>query len=309
MRLTLAVVAVAIAAAMCERVLADSPEASAHPATPAQPAATPQAEPSTEPEHGDSGDQGQNLAAQLTNPIADLASIPFQFNWNSGVGPSHELQLVLNIQPVVPIHLTKDWNLVGRYIVPLVAQPSAGPGLAPTFGIGDIVFSLFVSPNSQSKLVWGFGPVFGLPGGTDPAIGSGQWLLGPTGIGLYLDPPWTVGALVNQLWSIASTGDTTRSKVSQMFAQPFIAYTRGTWTLTAMSEMTFNWETTDGKASIPLELFASKLTKIGFLPLSVQVGGGWFVDSPAGGPDWRLRLSFVVLLPDAKQIKARLEKK
>jgi hypothetical protein len=216
--------------------------------------------------------------------------------------------MVLNIQPVVPIHLSQDWNLIGRYIVPLVAQPPAAPGAAPTFGMGDIVFSLFLSPNRESRLVWGLGPVFGLPGGSDPTIDSGKWSVGPTGVALYLAPPWTVGGLVNHLWSIASTGDFARDKVNQTFVQPFVSFTKGTWTLTGMSEMTFNWEASDGKATIPLELIGSKLTKIGFLPLSVQVGGGWFAASPSGGPDWRVRLSFIVLLPGAKQIKAALDK-
>jgi hypothetical protein len=264
-----------------------------------------------EPEHGESseGEQGEKLAMQLTNPIADLASVPFQFNWNTGVGPNDETQMVLNIQPVVPIHLTPDWSLIGRFIVPLVAQPSAGPGLQPTFGMGDIVFSLFASPNNDSKFVWGLGPVFGLPGGTDPTINSGKWLAGPTGVALYIDKPWTIGALVNQLWSIGSTGDIPRNKVSQLFVQPFVALTEGTWTLTAMSEMTFDWEATNGKSTIPIELLGSKLTKLGFLPFSVQVGGGWFAASPTGGPDWRIRLNFVVLLPQTKLIKSMLAKK
>ena len=30
---------------------------------------------------------------------------------------------------------------------------------------------------------------------------------------------------------------------------------------------------------------------------SVQAGAGWFVEAPTGGPEWRLRLNFVVLLP------------
>jgi hypothetical protein len=265
------------------------------------------------PEPGDESEsaQGQKLAMQLTNPIADLVSVPFQFNWNFGVGPNSETQMVLNIQPVVPVHLTEDWNLIGRYIVvPLVGQPSAGPGLQPTFGMGDIVFSLFLSPNSDSKFVWGLGPVFGLPGGTDPTINSGKWLAGPTGVALYLDQPWTIGALVNQLWSIADTGEQARRKVSQLFVQPFVSYTEGSWTATATSEMTFDWEASSGgRSTIPLELVGAKLTKLGFLPFSVQLGGGWFAASPTGGPDWKVRLNFVVLLPDAKTFKKALEKK
>jgi hypothetical protein len=205
------------------------------------------------------------------------------------------------------VHLTDDWSLIGRFIAPLISQPSAGPTLPATYGMGDIVFSLFVSPRNDSKLVWGVGPVFGLPGGSDPTINSGKWLAGPTAVGLYLDKPWTIGVLVNQLWSIANTSEASRGKVSQLFLQPFAAYTAGTWTVTAMSEMTFDWEASN--ATIPLELLGSKLTKIGFLPFSVQLGGGWFADSPAGGPDWRIRLNFVVLLPEPKLIKQALEKK
>src|SRR5262245_47343229 len=288
---------------------APSEGSAARPGEPSRPTAKPQAEPKEEEEEESEDQRNQRLAMQLTNPIADLVSIPFQFNWNSGVGPSHELQMVLNIQPVVPIHLTKDRNLIGRYIVPIVAQPTAGAGLAPTFGMGDIVFSLFLSPNNKSKFSWGIGPVFGLPGGTDPTIDSGKWMAGPTAVALYLDDPWTIGVLVNQLWSIAGTGDIPRGKVSQMFLQPFVSYTRHGWTLTGTSEMTFDWEASDGKSTIPLEVFGSKLTKLGFLPFSVEVGGGWFAASPTGGPDWRLRLNFTVLLPEEKVVKAMLEKK
>ena len=274
------------------------------PAPPPPPATQPPPVAGAEPPSAHSDD----LALQLTNPVANLASIPFQFNWNSGVGPDDQLQLVLNIQPVVPVQLTEDWNLIGRFIVPLIGQPSLGMGSEPTFGMGDITFSLFLSPAAPSKLVWGVGPVFGLPGGSDPRINSGKWLLGPTGVALYLDAPWTAGVLVNQQWSVANTGDVDANTVSQLFVQPFVSYTRDRWTLTAMSEMTLDWEASSDAWSIPLELLGSRLTKIGFLPFSVQAGAGWFVESPATGPDWRLRLNFVVLLPNTATIKRAMAK-
>ncbi|MDX2092251.1 MAG: hypothetical protein SFX73_30580 [Kofleriaceae bacterium] len=259
--------------------------------------------------HDDEDARANSLALQLTNPVADLASLPFQFNWNNGLGPNDSLQMVLNIQPVVPVHLSKNWNLIGRYIVPLIGQPSLDASQPATFGMGDITFSLFLSPSKPSKFIWGVGPVFGLPGGTDPALNSGKWLIGPTAVGLYLHAPWTIGALVNQQWSFADTSDFDSPGVSQLFVQPFVSFTKHSWTLTAQSEMTFNWKADDDKASIPLELLGSRLTKIGFLPFSVQVGGGWFAATPDNGPDWRLRLNFVVLLPNEKLIKAALMKK
>ncbi|HEX5057789.1 MAG TPA: hypothetical protein VFV99_00455 [Kofleriaceae bacterium] len=133
--------------------------------------------------------------------------------------------------------------------------------------------------------------------------------MGPTGVALYIDSPWTLGLLVNQLWSVADTSDVNAPDVSQMFIQPFVSYTKHKWTLTAETETTLNWEANDDKVTAPLELVGARLTKIGFLPLSVQVGAGWFAASPDGGPEWRLRLDFVILLPDPKVLKAGLMKK
>jgi hypothetical protein len=244
----------------------------------------------------------EELAKQLSNPIADLASIPFQFNWNGGVGPDHSLQLVLNIQPVVPVSLSIRWNLVGRFILPMVSQPAATPGDQPAFGFGDVVMSLFLSPNKQQGLVWGAGPVFGLPMGTDPRLGSGKWEVGPTAVVLWLGGPWTIGGLVNQLFSFAGVSDQPRDSVSQLFVQPFVAYsTPSAVTFTLMSETTINWKAASSQAAtVPIEALVSKVTKLGPLPFSVQAGGGYFVDAPTGGPEWRARLTFVVLLPRKK---------
>lgn len=294
---------------MVERLAHAQSDEPPPPPPPAAPTPPPPEPPEPLHEAAHEHDAANSLALQLTNPVADLASLPFQFNWNNGLGPDDDLQLVLNIQPVVPIHLTKNWNLIGRYIVPLIGQPSLDANQPATFGMGDITFSLFLSPAKTSKFIWGVGPVFGLPGGTDPTINSGKWLLGPTAVGLYLRSPWTIGALVNQVWSFADTSDVDSPGVSQLFVQPFVSWTKRAWTVTAMSEMTFNWKADDDKASIPIELLGSRLTKIGFLPFSVQVGGGWFAASPDNGPEWRLRLNFVVLLPNEKLIKQALTKK
>jgi hypothetical protein len=113
---------------------------------------------------------------------------------------------------------------------------------------------------------------------------------------------WTLGVLINQLFSIANTGDLPRKSVSQMFVQPFVSYvTKNTVTFSLETETTINWEVSnDNRWSVPIELEVSKLTKLGPFPFSVQAGGGIFVTSPSGGPDWRLRLSFTVLLPEKK---------
>jgi hypothetical protein len=163
------------------------------------------------------------LAKKLANPISDLVSIPFQFNWDEGVGPNDDLRFLLNFQPVLPMPVSEKWNLISRFILPILSQPPLVPGGDTRFGTSDITLSLFLSPK-QGGLIWGFGPALTLPTTTDPFLGSGQWSLGPTFVVLKQQGPWTIGALANQLWSYASTGDVERQDVNQMFLQPFVAH-------------------------------------------------------------------------------------
>ena len=155
----------------------------------------------------------EDLAKKLTNPVADLASIPFQFNWQNGVGEDDALRFILNVQPVVPFSLNDRWNLIGRFILPFISQPSPTPGESAAFGTGDITLSAFVSPKGGS-VTWGVGPAFGIPTTTDPLLGNGKWTIGPTAVVLKLSGPWTCGFLVNQLWSFADTSDVERETTS-----------------------------------------------------------------------------------------------
>jgi hypothetical protein len=241
----------------------------------------------------------EELAKKLSNPISDLVSIPFQLNWNQGLGPNDDLQFLLNIQPVVPFTLSKDWNLIARMIVPYLSQPVLFPGGEPVSGLSDITLSMFLSPRGSGRLTWGVGPVFGLPMTTDPLLGSGKWTMGATAVGLMQNGGWTYGALVNQVFSIANTGSVPRNYVSQAFLQPFIAYTtKTTFTFTLASESTYNWEVApDQRWTVPLIGSVSKLTRLGPFPFSMQLGAGYYAAKPDDGPNWKLRMAFVVLLP------------
>jgi hypothetical protein len=225
-----------------------------------------------------------DLAKQLSNPVASLISVPFQFNYDSGFGPNDGERAYVNIQPVVPISLNDDWTMISRTILPVIWQNDiAGPS-GEQFGLGDITQSLFFSPKTPgpSGIIWGIGPAFLIPTGTDDLLGSGKWGAGPTAVALKQVDGWTVGALANHIWSFAGDGD--RADVSSTFLQPFVSYTTpDAWTFGVNLESTYNWETEEW--SVPVNFTVAKLTKIGEQPVSFTAGVRYWAESPDSGPD------------------------
>lgn len=243
------------------------------------------------------GQEAAELAKKLSNPVASLVSVPFQANWDSGVGPNDDTRFLNNFQPVMPFSMNKDWNFIARVIVPYIGQPALVPGAEPTSGFSDILFSAFISPANPKGVIWGVGPVVALPTSTDPFLGSGRWAAGPTGLVLKQAGHWTMGGLVNHVWSFA--GDAGRGDVSQSYLQPFLAYgTKSGFTYTASSESSCNWEADSGQRwTAPLIFNVSKVLRLGKRPLSVGIGTGRYFVTPDGGPEWKVRATLTLIFP------------
>jgi hypothetical protein len=240
----------------------------------------------------------ESLAKQLANPVASLISVPFQSNWDRDIGPLEDgKRYTLNIQPVIPVSISQDWNLINRVILPVIDQSDVFPGAGSQFGLGDTVASFFFSPKKPTPggWIWGAGPAVLLPTGTNDLLTSEKWGLGPTGVALRQDGPWTYGALANHIWSVA--GSSGRPDVSSTFLQPFLTYTtKEAWSFVLQAEATYNWESDD--LSFPVGMFVGKVFRIGGQTVQVVGGPRYYVSHFDNGPKgWGARLAITLLFP------------
>jgi len=243
-----------------------------------------------------------SITEKSQNPIGDLISVPFQNTTNFGVGTLDNTENVLLFQPVAPITLNPQWNLIVRPITPIIYEPALFLGDTQDFGLGDIQLQTYLVPKNTipirgGSFVWGIGPVVQAKTATDPRLGTGKWSAGPTGVVFFDIKPFTFGALLNNIWSFA--GDSDRANVNLMTFQPFINYNMPDgWFLTSSPVMTANWEATSGnRFTIPLGGGFGRVFKIGDQPINALVQAFGYADKPEGGPDWSLRAQWTFLFP------------
>lgn len=236
----------------------------------------------------------EDLAKAAQNPVGAMISVPFQNNMTFGVGPDEEIMNVLNIQPVWPFSAGENWNLITRTVMPIISVPGDGG----TTGLGDVVFSAFLSPAVPGDVIWGAGPVFSLPFATDDVLGgSEKWGIGPSVVVLKMSGPWVFGALANNIWSFAGNDD--RGDVNQMLLQPFVNFNMpGGWYVSSGPIITANWEADDDNTwTVPVGAGVGKVFRVGKLPLNGSVQGYYNLESPEGMGDTVLRMQLQFMFP------------
>jgi len=238
------------------------------------------------------------LRKAAQNPVASLISVPVQNNNNFGVGPDGRVQDVLNIQPVIPVRVSENWNLISRIITPIIYQPTVSqPVNQGAYGFGDLNPAFFLSPAKPGKIIWGVGPQLVLPTATNPVLGQGKWSAGPSLVVLAQPGKWTLGFLVNNVWSFA--GQSKRPDVNQMLFQYFINYNlKKGWYITWQPTLTANWEATNGgRWVVPFGGGIGRIMKLGFQPVNLTMQFYGNAVHPPGASPWGMRLQIAFLFP------------
>jgi hypothetical protein len=242
---------------------------------------------------------GDDLAKKLSNPVASLISVPFQSNFDAGIGPGGKgTRFTLNVQPVIPFELGPDWNLISRTVVPIISQRNILRNSGTQTGVGDVAQSFFFAPSRPGPggILWGVGSILLFPTGSNDLLSARQFGAGPTAVALTQQGAWTIGGLGNHIWSFAETRRGARD-ISVTFLNPFVSYAAGGgWTFGLAAEATYDWTTR--KWAAPVLATASKLMTVGQQPMSFTVGVKYnALTTPGSAKGWGVRASVVFLFP------------
>ena len=240
----------------------------------------------------------EDLAKIAQNPVGNLISVPFQNNLNLNTGPYQKNQDILNIQPVIPIDVNADWNIITRTILPIISMPPLSPYQGRTTGLGDLQITAFLSPANPGAWIWGVGAITQQPTHSDPLLGNNNSGYGPSAVVLHLEKgsPWVYGFLANNVWS---SNNSNAPSYNNGLIQPFLNYNfKGGLYLTSSPIMTVNWQAKGpNQWTVPMGGGVGKIFHFGRLPVNSQFAGYYNVARPDFAPNWQIRLQVQLMFP------------
>jgi len=249
---------------------------------------------------GDERDKSlSELNKELTNPVTSLWSLTSQFNnyrlangkWNNN----------WQFQPVLPVSLTKDWNLITRPVFQLyniVPHETSSGQFDTSVGLGDTILLGLLSPAHSGKWILGAGPTFIFPTATSDFTGQGKWQIGPGVVAGYLTDRFILGLFPQQWWSIG--GDPDRPAVSQLNLQPIAALFFGDgWNVGYSGNILADWKAPSGDVwTVPVGLGVGKVLRLGRLPVKVQLSLQYMPVRPKNvGQEWNVQLLVAPVIP------------
>jgi hypothetical protein len=247
-----------------------------------------------------------DLAEKVQNPVAKMVSVPLQNNTSFDIGPYHRAANVLNVQPILPLALTRNWNLINRVILPIGYAPDINSLTDGASGVGDVQWTGLVSPSEMGEVLWGVGPVLQFPTATQTVLGTGHWTVGPSVAAVWQRRPWSVGGIASNQWSYA--GESGRPAVNLLTVQPFVNFNMAEgWFLTTSPIVTANWKATSGDIwTIPIGGGVGKIFRIASQAMSADVQAFWNAATPnTNGAGWQARLQLGFLFPEKQQLTSQ----
>jgi hypothetical protein len=259
---------------------------------------------------GSSTEEGEESASELnrklTNPVSDIWSISNQFNnfelnngqWNNN----------WNFQPVMPVSLTKDLNLITRPVMPfynIVPHETSPNEFARDAGLGDLTLLELLSPANSGNWVLGAGPTAIFPTATSHFTGQGKWQLGPSVVVGYLTKQYFIGVFPQQWWSVG--GEHGRPDTNQMNLQPIATIFFGEgWSFGYSGNILADWTAPSPDVwTVPIGLGLGKVVKFGRLPVKIQLAVQYMPVHPRiSGQEWNVQVQITPVI--AKLIKGVL---
>jgi hypothetical protein len=245
----------------------------------------------------------EDLASKSQNPIGDLISVPFQFNFNLGTGPDNDrMQTVINMQPVLPVKLGKKWSMINRMILPfLIVQPDYTTESDNIVGMGSLNYSAFFVPGpigKKKKVEIGIGPAMIIPTNTSNSLGDGQFAIGPSMVLFSGHKHWTYGFVAQNTWAFNSP--TGAPLYNSFLLQYFVNYNfQHGWSVGTGPIITVDWTAEEGeKAVVPFGLAGSKISHIGKQAVKYFLAYNYNVIRPTyGAKGGQIQFTFILLFP------------
>jgi hypothetical protein len=259
-----------------------------------------------------SNESETEINKKLSNPISSIWALTLQQNtyWiDPGIdGKATRNAVNLQFQPVTPLSLTNNWNLITRPVLQLF---SSAPfvnlaGFHRVTGAGDTILASLISPSPRLAGPWllGLGPTFIFPTATNANLGQRKWQVGPGAVVGNLGEHFIVGAFPQQWFSVGGPGSKSTNQLNmQYFANYFFP---GGWSAGTSPNMLVDWEARSGNmVTFPVGLSVAKVQRFGRLPVRFQFQGQYMPVSPdIFGQRWNLQFIISPVIP--KLIKGNL---
>ena len=277
----------------------------------AKPAATPGPAPSAAAMGAPSQASGNTQAQQAQSPLTPLWGVLNENYTNFAMGPLHKTQNILIVEPIIPLKLTPDWNLITRWNTPITYMPQltsfpGTPASEQEFGLSNMQPQFFFTPAHPGSFSWGLGPSFWLPTATNKTLGINNWGAGPVAVVVDIQGPLLVGALVQNVWAGEHGTSTLLQRINELTIRPLAFYTLPAgWYLTSTPIISADWTVDEhNRWTVPLGGGFGRVFPVGNIVMDLQVQAFYNgVTAPAVGitnvGTWTGYFLLHFLLPEA----------